>query len=63
MLDYINARGNTEWKYSGVVGELVRNPVPEVGHYSSCSLGQDGRSGNTEQITLKQTALKRNNGT
>ena len=47
----------------GEVGELVRNPVPEVGHNSSCSLGQDGRSGNTEQITLKQTALKRNNGT
>ena len=42
---------------------LVRNPVPEVRHDSSCSLGQDGRSGNTEQITLKQTALKRNSGT
>ena len=33
--------------------ELLRNPVPEVRHDSSCSLGQDSRSGNTEQITLK----------
>ena len=36
-----------------VVVVLVRNPVPEVRHHSSCSLGQDSRSGNTEQITLK----------
>ena len=40
-----------------VVDVLVRNPVPEVGHHSSCSLSQDGRSGNTEQIALKPTAL------
>ena len=40
----------------GGVGVLVRNPIPEVGHHRSCSLGQDGRSGNTEQIALKPTA-------
>ena len=40
---------------------LVRNPVPEVGHHSSCSLGQDSGSGNAEQIALKSSAW--NNGT
>ena len=45
-----------------LVDVLVRNPVPEVGHHSSCSLSQDGRSGNTEQIALKPTALTWNTG-
>ena len=46
-----------------LVDVLVRNPVPEVGHHSPCSLSKDGRSGNTEQIALKPTALTWNNGT